>query len=40
MITPFDDNYFMKQAFQEAQQAFDLGEIPVGAVVVHALLKP
>ena len=34
MINPFDDNYFMKQAFQEAQQAFDLGEVPVGAVVV------
>lgn len=34
MIQPFDDAYFMKQAFQEAQKAFDLGEIPVGAVVV------
>ena len=34
MINPFDDNYFMKQAFQEAQKAYDLGEIPVGAVVV------
>lgn len=34
MINPFDDNYFMKQAFLEAQKAFDLGEVPVGAVVV------
>jgi len=34
MIDPFDDNYFMKQAYQEAEKAFDLGEIPVGAVVV------
>ena len=30
-----DDNYFMKQALQEAQKAFDQEEIPVGAVVVH-----
>ena len=34
MITPFNDEYFMKQAFQEAQKAFDIGEVPVGAVVV------
>jgi len=34
MINPFDDNYFMKQAYQEAQKAFALGEVPVGAVVV------
>ena len=34
MINPFDDTYFMKQAFTEAQKAFDLGEIPVGAIVV------
>lgn len=30
----FDDNYFMKKALQEAEKAFDSGEIPVGAVVV------
>ncbi|WP_104735818.1 nucleoside deaminase [Hanstruepera ponticola] len=30
----FDDNYFMKKALQEAQLAFEKGEIPVGAVVV------
>ncbi|CDF77876.1 tRNA-specific adenosine-34 deaminase [Formosa agariphila KMM 3901] len=30
----FDDTYFMKKAFQEAETAFDKGEIPVGAVIV------
>jgi tRNA(adenine34) deaminase len=30
----FTHEYFMKKAFQEAQAAFDKGEIPVGAVVV------
>lgn len=34
MILPFDDTYFMKKAFQEAEIAFDKGEIPVGAVIV------
>ena len=34
MITPFNDEYFMKQALQEAQRAFEIGEVPVGAVVV------
>jgi tRNA(adenine34) deaminase len=34
MITPFDDEYFMKKALQEAQMAFDKGEVPVGAVIV------
>jgi tRNA(adenine34) deaminase len=34
MITPYTDEYFMKQAFQEAQKAFQLGEVPVGVVVV------
>ena len=34
MIEPYDDTYFMKMALQEAQTAFDQGEIPVGAVVV------
>lgn len=34
MINPFDDNYFMKQAFLEAEKAFEAGEVPVGAVVV------
>lgn len=34
MINPFDDNYFMKQALQEAETAFDKGEVPIGAVIV------
>lgn len=34
MIEPFDDTYFMKKALQEAEIAFEKGEIPVGAVVV------
>ena len=29
-----DDNYFMRQALQEAQEAFEQEEVPVGAVVV------
>ena len=34
MIEPFDDTYFMKKALQEAEIAFDKGEIPVGALIV------
>ncbi len=34
MIDPFDDEYFMKRALAEAEQAFSEGEIPVGALVV------
>jgi len=34
MLNPFDDTYFMKKALQEAEAAFDKGEIPVGAIVV------
>ncbi len=34
MIEPFDDAYFMKKALQEAELAFEKGEVPVGAVVV------
>ncbi len=34
MITPFDDTYFMKKALQEAETAFEKGEVPVGAVIV------
>ncbi len=36
MINPFTDEYFMKKALQEAQMAFDKGEIPVGAIIVIA----
>lgn len=32
---PFSDEYFMKYALAEAQKAFETGEVPVGAVVVH-----
>ncbi len=34
MINPFDDNYFMRKALEEAKIAFDKGEVPVGAVIV------
>ncbi|MBD0824770.1 MULTISPECIES: nucleoside deaminase [Aestuariibaculum] len=34
MENPFDDTYFMKRALQEAELAFEKGEIPVGAVIV------
>ena len=34
MEDPFDDTYFMKRALQEAEVAYDKGEIPVGAVIV------
>ncbi|MCB0398272.1 MAG: nucleoside deaminase [Winogradskyella sp.] len=34
MILPFDDTYFMRKALQEAEVAFEKGEIPVGAVIV------
>jgi len=30
----FNDEYFMKKALQEAQTAFEKGEVPVGAVIV------
>jgi tRNA(adenine34) deaminase len=33
-LQPFSDEYFMKQALVEAQNAFDQEEVPVGAVVV------
>lgn len=34
MMQPFDDEYFMRQALREAEQAFKADEVPVGAVVV------
>jgi len=34
MENPFTDEYFMKKALQEAEMAFEQGEIPVGAVIV------
>ncbi|TLP75901.1 nucleoside deaminase [Maribacter sp. ACAM166] len=34
MVLPYDDTYFMQKALQEAEYAFEGGEIPVGAVIV------
>jgi tRNA(adenine34) deaminase len=34
MITPYNDEYYMRQAYMEAEKAFSMGEIPVGAIVV------
>lgn len=34
MENPFNDEYFMKRALQEAELAFEKGEIPVGALIV------
>jgi len=34
MLSVFSDTYFMKQALAEAVQAFEAGEVPVGAVIV------
>ena len=33
-INPFDDTYFMNEAFKEAEKAFEKDEVPVGAVIV------
>lgn len=34
VIDPFDDTYFMKRAMQEAEAAYEKGEIPIGAIIV------
>ncbi len=34
MLQPFDDAYFMKKALLEAEEAYEKGEIPVGAIGV------
>ena len=34
MENPFNDEYFMKKALQEAELAFEKDEIPVGALIV------
>ena len=34
MLQPFDDTYCMKKALLEAEEAYEKGEIPVGAIVV------
>ena len=33
LINPFDDTYFMKKALQEAEAAFEKGEVPIGAII-------
>lgn len=30
----YDDNYFMRQALAEAKKAFQIDEVPIGAVIV------
>ncbi len=34
MISPYNDEYFMRQALLAAQKAYGLDEVPVGAVIV------
>jgi len=34
IASPFNDEYFMKRALDEAEQALEKGEVPVGAVIV------
>lgn len=34
MIDPYNDEHYMRQALREAEQAFSIDEVPVGAVVV------
>ena len=34
MLTVYSDTYYMQQALAEAKKAFEIGEVPVGAVVV------
>jgi len=34
MIDIYNDQYFMKEAFKEAQKAFEKDEVPIGAVIV------
>ena len=34
MENPFTHEYFMKKALQEAEVAFEQGEVPVGAIIV------
>lgn len=34
MLTVYTDDYFMKKALDEANVAFENGEVPVGAVIV------
>ena len=38
MNMEFSDEYFMKKALLEAEQAFEKGEVPVGAVIVVKII--
>ncbi len=33
-MNPFDETFFMKKALQEAETAYEKGEVPIGAVIV------
>ena len=33
-INPFSHEHFMRQAYQEAQKAFEQDEVPIGAIIV------
>ena len=34
LISPYNDNYFMRKALIEAEQAYSIQEVPVGAIIV------
>lgn len=34
MENPFDHEYFMRKALQEAEFAYEKGEVPIGAIIV------
>lgn len=34
MLQPLSDEHFMREALKEARKAFDMAEIPIGAVIV------
>ena len=34
LLKPYDDTYFMKRALQEAEAAYEKGEVPIGAIIV------
>ncbi len=33
-VLQYDDNYFMRKALEEAEYAMEMGEVPVGAIIV------
>jgi tRNA(adenine34) deaminase len=35
MVQPLSHDYWMEQAFREAEIAYEKGEVPIGAVIVH-----